>query len=47
MEKTANIPTVVESKSQSNVFICFANEERDFVHDLDDLLRKTRRVSAR
>lgn len=31
---------------RSNLFICFADKEADFAHDLDEALRKRRRVSA-
>lgn len=34
------------SGKRANVFICFAPEERDFARDLDDELRKRRRISA-
>lgn len=46
MDTKAHGSAVGESKTPANVFICFANEERDFVRDLDNLLRKSRRISA-
>jgi WD40 repeat protein len=35
-----------QAGKRANVFICFAPEERDFARDLDNELRKRRRISA-
>ena len=47
--RPANAPLAQSTRQQgkrANVFICFAPEERDFAHDLDEELRKRRRISA-
>lgn len=42
---STNMPVSQSPRRPSNLFICFAPDQRSFVHDLDEALKKRRRVS--
>lgn len=46
LTSTPHAQSTRPADERSNVFICFAPEERDFARDLDNELRKRRRISA-